>query len=198
MAEGDGREPRREDGGQESRFGVWGDEERNAETRRRKRAGGQTDADGPGDGRGERTKRVAWDEEFGGPWRGGGGRPSEGERERDKSEGWGTTSEEVVGPKNWRGPGCSEQQQQEKEVAEEEEAEEEGSRAYGGVARGRGARTGWGLPPLSRVNPASVARSVGQREEERGRERERNGGTESERERTSGGRCPSPPSARFL
>ena len=58
---------------------------------------------------------------------------------RDKSEGWGTTSEEVVGPKNWRGPGCSEQeeeaQEEEEEVekvvagAEEEMAvEEEGSR----------------------------------------------------------------------
>lgn len=38
-------------------------------------------------------------------WRAGG--MTGGGRERDKSEGWGATSEEVVGPKNWRGPGCS-------------------------------------------------------------------------------------------
>ena len=47
------------------------------------------------------------------------------ERERDKSEGWGTTSEEVVGPKNWRGPGCSEQEEEVQEEEEEEKVEEE-------------------------------------------------------------------------
>lgn len=48
-------------------------------------------------------------------------------------------------------------------MEESVEEEEEGSRAYGGVSGGRSFGIRWGLPPLSRVNPASVARSNGQR-----------------------------------